>query len=180
MRHAIFWLASFLSLTLFVVACGLWNRSYRTTDERAFTGRIGHRHQYFYVLSQSGGVVVKSTSDWPMDPSGEHEAWWASCRVFESWEQPLARQDRCSRLGRFRAISGDDEFYDETGKTLTRPGMAFSFPYAALAFPFLLLPALALRRTLHRRWRRRRLLCVRCGYDLRATPTQCPECGLSR
>ena len=49
-----------------------------------------------------------------------------------------------------------------------------------LLFLLLITPAYWL--TLHRgRWRRQRLaaagLCVRCGYDLRATTERCPECG---
>jgi hypothetical protein len=43
----------------------------------------------------------------------------------------------------------------------------------------LLLVPLSLRATmvLHARYLRRRRICLVCGYDLRATPDRCPECG---
>jgi hypothetical protein len=60
---------------------------------------------------------------------------------------------------------------------LTRPWKAYAIPYwqpvAVLAIPPLGAALLAWRRSR----RRRAGLCPKCGYDLRATPERCPECG---
>jgi hypothetical protein len=49
--------------------------------------------------------------------------------------------------------------------------------------PLLISPAISvwldLRRMVERQ-RKRNGRCVRCGYDLRATPDCCPECGTTR
>jgi hypothetical protein len=42
---------------------------------------------------------------------------------------------------------------------------------------FLVPPAAAARGALSRRRRRRDGRCPKCGYDMRATPVRCPECG---
>jgi hypothetical protein len=50
-------------------------------------------------------------------------------------------------------------------------------PWWAVSPPLAVLPALRLRRRLIPRRRRATGRCPACGYDLRATPDRCPECG---
>ncbi|HEX4792916.1 MAG TPA: hypothetical protein VH370_03935 [Humisphaera sp.] len=46
-----------------------------------------------------------------------------------------------------------------------------------LILPALVVPLLWIRSALRHAVRRRRHACPACGYDLRATPNRCPECG---
>ena len=50
-------------------------------------------------------------------------------------------------------------------------------PFWILALVTSIAPGLWLRARVRRMGRRRRGQCLRCGYDLRATPERCPECG---
>jgi hypothetical protein len=55
-----------------------------------------------------------------------------------------------------------------------------NFPHWFVVLLFAVLPAMRLRSTLRARRahsRHRAGLCQHCGYDLRATPDRCPECG---
>jgi hypothetical protein len=67
-----------------------------------------------------------------------------------------------------------------------RPGQAESYalfrtiwiPYWFISFPFLIMGVSIIARRLKRRLRSGRSGgCPQCGYDLRATPDRCPECG---
>jgi hypothetical protein len=53
----------------------------------------------------------------------------------------------------------------------------FAIPYATLIAPCAVMPGVVLTRAWRRRRRARRGLCRQCGYDLRASPQRCPECG---
>jgi hypothetical protein len=55
--------------------------------------------------------------------------------------------------------------------------MIFGVPWWSLTCAAAALPATRAVRLARRRSRRRRGLCAACGYDLRASPDRCPECG---
>jgi hypothetical protein len=74
-----------------------------------------------------------------------------------------------------------DDAREEYGSATTRPArnrvrLELPYPYVigASAVAFLLFVIRA------RPSRTERGLCPQCGYDLRATPQRCPECGLKR
>ena len=50
-------------------------------------------------------------------------------------------------------------------------------PHWAIAGALAMLPLFLIPARWKERRRRHRGLCTTCGYDLRATPNQCPECG---
>jgi hypothetical protein len=54
---------------------------------------------------------------------------------------------------------------------------AIWFPHWFCALIFAVLPAARIRSILRTRRAKRAGLCRYCGYDLRATPNRCPECG---
>ena len=60
--------------------------------------------------------------------------------------------------------------YDRSGPFIAAPFWLFALTAAAL-------PGLQLFNKIKRRWRQARGRCANCGYDLRATPARCPECG---
>jgi hypothetical protein len=65
----------------------------------------------------------------------------------------------------------------EGSKTVGFDSRALSVPHWTLALILALPPAIWAGLYLRRRRRHKAGLCPACGYDLRATPDRCPECG---
>jgi len=109
--------------------------------------------------------------------------WWQVGRLYVHWETPYVSVPASSRSrflarGRFAYV-----VFVKTDNVVSVPSGAVGnvtsdlyVPFWELAATFALIPAAwAVRRSLARRPSPG--LCTVCGYDLRATPQRCPECG---
>jgi hypothetical protein len=77
----------------------------------------------------------------------------------------------------FYFYHGPENIFNENGSIGVDFVTRVAIPYWAIALIFFILPG-TLSLT-YLRWRRRGSngYCAVCGYDLRATPQRCPECG---
>jgi len=165
-------------LLLAAAICILWLRSYHLSDKVTWTRDDGRRSlrsaqgrvvlglylaNYSFRPGEVRGVVY--IRDEPSSPQGDLMGVLFLCY------DPSVRRVEWQHAGfawSHRRSNRD--------LIVTAVAPFWSLGAATAAFP---LGCTALRLRSRRRRRRRRTtgLCPTCGYDLRATPERCPECG---
>ena len=173
-RHLIAALA-LTSLLLFALAVAMWVRSYGAEDHISY-GRPGIGD--WAVWSRVGRLslwIDRYDEANALAPSAPARArgWTFSTR-------PLVRSGSQVRPGRWPdGTNGTIGFVYETDKTGRSPYTALAVPWWAIAALPATSAALAIASWTRSRRRRKLGRCPSCGYDLRATPDRCPECGAS-
>jgi hypothetical protein len=162
-----------LSILLCLASVAMWVRGYWRWDVVGWTRPVRHDAEthdtqsgFFYVWSSGGGVVVYGgycspdavrrllVEGWYWNTSGRATVRYAGGLPTNRWGMKFETLRRAEiRWVRiiFPAWSGA----------------------AVFALPSITRVALWVRR----RRRKREGHCMKCGYDLRATPERCPECG---
>lgn len=191
-----------LSLLLCIAAITLWVRSCWVADEftsmtiqperyRIMTigfDRDVRRVQVRHVGSVSGRVFFGES--YVIDRQNAHwERQWSymtrsNQRIFPIYPAPSIADTRWDYFGFGRLhderVSGNVTIGNPSPK-LAESDDYYWFPYWPFCLLTSLLPAFSLARaglSQRRRWRVLRGCCPICGYDLRATPDRCPECGI--
>ncbi len=155
-----------LSLLLCVATTVFWMRSYRYIDVLDFHRLSAH---YDYRVISNLGVIVFDRNNYAEDGNG-FNSWPISDgpTTADGFFDGSSVEKRSFRLGSFAL----GQFY---GGTMPAEDSVLILP-DFLCVALLIAPTTAWllrwRRTSHRYGQ-----CTRCGYDLRATPDRCPECG---
>jgi hypothetical protein len=181
-----------LSALLCVATLALSARSYWRFDQLIIRdghlddGESHYNHLRYIVSSRGGLMFCDQLTQWPgmylMD--GKHSLEWAAGPETGYPQSPTSYAFDTDPLlvPQVRRIGGlgFECVWPSRGKTFVQR-YSLTVPLGAVAAITACLPAFALVSN----WRRirelrgRRSICSTCGYDLRATPDRCPECGMA-
>ncbi len=168
-------LAAVGSLFLLLATLVFWTRSYRVTERVNWLNASGSRT----VVTGPGLVTVQLTfGDWSSHAALFHGPRYTREPAGGTFNFLLLM---CHEAGqRFSQWEG----WGFTWSQLYRPGSGVRYVHAtaptwSVAAVTSLFPLWASLLAVHSRVRgaRRDGRCRACGYDLRATPDRCPECG---
>lgn len=178
-----------LSLVLCLASTVMWVRSYWARDGYVARrlGPAGNAASFCRIRSvaSSGGCVTVGIIDvdgvWPNRPRADlsMNGWLhQKRRGTEPLEPMMPRTGTVwNRLG----FDVQRQFMVDRPATgaagMTTNSLSITFPWWAVILTAAIPPAVASRRRHRQRQRRRKGLCPTCGYDLRASKHQCPECG---
>ena len=183
MKRRLFTILSALSLVLCVAACAAWVRSSVVPDRLGWI-KIGpegdgdvERHGLFFGHQRgarpSGGRQDRhSQHGWTAYPLTFFHGSQNIVFTYPYMDGGLA----ANRLGfRFFDKKSTNLFYGPSSAYDVERDVGVIFPYWFMGAIFGILPVMWMVRTI--RQPHRVGVCRKCGYDLRATPDRCPECG---
>jgi hypothetical protein len=197
MRRHVLNLLTGLSLLLFIAIVVMWARSYRVYDALGqwyrhtdATDYGGRRVETRLVMTFGGVESVNGTLGFG---AYRWEQAKHSVATFAMEWEPVPDVDRLG-VERVVPVARPAGVAFGSADTTVRGGLGFYFltspqwpvagglravdiPYDLLALLAAAGPACRYALAARRRRRRRLGLCPRCGYDLRASPGRCPECG---
>lgn len=161
--------AIFLSLS--VVICAMWIRSHWVGDDLGWS-TLGEATQFG---SASGVLYLEKSGGWSKDPRDNQPSQWSHV----SGRSVSVSSNAWDGIRLFGFAWVRDSL---AGKPNSSPSYHWfvSIPYwflwcASLAYPTWW--TVRRREAVLRLFRSPVGTCKSCGYDLRATPARCPECG---
>ncbi len=162
-----------LSLLLAITSLIAWASTFFTRDRFAVV-TLTHIHKSdieIFLGPSSFGIRVVH---W-LDTADERESFRQEYSTAVRSGVPICSEHHF--LG-FTYARGDSGVWGANGLKWAGHIIFFVVVPTAIEIPVLFLfPFVRWRRTLIHRRRRTKGLCQSCGYDLRATPNRCPECG---
>jgi hypothetical protein len=188
-RDRLFSILACVSLLLCAATAALWVRSHWRLDIWLNDSRPNGPHWYtrnFEAISQNGEIQVSCSWNRPLTavshgwmyrdgPAAHSDVmtnyWqrhfpvWGHVGIVIKWE---------------RLTNADDQAFPSTANLPPGLDITIYLRYWLLTLVFAISPMIELQRLLSRRKQTLRQLrnhCANCGYDLRATPDRCPECG---
>ena len=162
-----------LAAMMLVAGCVFWRRSVFFQERIAFTTD----HRYFAVRTNPGTLTFE-IHHYPVSPfdPGWH-GWHSSWRPHWSLREQLGGKFSLRSKAFIIGLNAPPDYSIPDKSSWLNTGWMLDLPFwlitLASATPFACLAAHAQRNRL----KRRRNACPTCGYDLRATPDRCPECG---
>jgi hypothetical protein len=173
------------SLGLSLLIATLWIRSYWASDSVKWRNENIARdlNNFIAVECSYGGIRVTrdhadATTFLRLTPPSNHfqytnkraDSYPYAIAFAIHWLPPFTE---------FRLLGFQWIRFDETTQNshAVRATQSVTFPLATIFLLTLSVPALRIKQLRNQDQRQCRLLCGTCGYDLRATPTCCPECG---
>lgn len=184
MKRRLFNLLTSLSLLLCVAVCVLWARSYWCFDQLA-RQRLdaGGRprgiqvHSYRGVIAFHALLLDRSFAGAERLADGFHHNRLRGGPGSGAYDPTTTTVRAGFGSGGFRYRIGTGPPGSAGAQIIWGTARVWVVPYYALALATAALPAAGA----WGRWKRRRAhppgSCPTCGYDLRATPQRCPECG---